>query len=100
MTTPRHHQILAVLNHVAKDITPGGGADYRAGRYSQLDVGPAGAGLVRAPPVLTPFGLYQTPIVEVEEGVEAFVDDKDHTPTTPAVTTIGPASWDKFLASE
>jgi hypothetical protein len=81
-------------------LVSGGGTDHRAGRYSQRDVGAAAAGLVRTPPVLPPLSPHQTPIVEMEEGVETFVDDEDHTPTTPAVTTIRPAPWDEFLASE
>jgi hypothetical protein len=89
-----------MYHQVAKDIAPGGGADHRARRYSQLDVGPAGAGLVRAPPVLTPFGPYQAPIVEVEEGVEAFIDNEDHASTAPAVTAVRPAPWYEFFASE
>jgi hypothetical protein len=48
-------------------------------------------------PALSP---HQTPIVEMEEGVETFVDDEDHTSTTPAVTTIRSTPWDEFLSSE
>jgi hypothetical protein len=96
----RHHQLLAVRHQVGEDITPGGGADHRAGGYWQLDVGSTCAGLVCAPTVLTPFGPYQTPIVEMEEGVETFVDDEDYAPTAPPVTAVRPAPWHEFLASE
>jgi hypothetical protein len=89
-----------VRHQITKKLVPVGGANHRTGRYSQRDVCAAGSGLVRTPPVLPSLGPHQTTIVEVEEGVETFVDDEDHTPTTPTVTTIRPAPWDEFLASE
>jgi hypothetical protein len=91
---------MAMNHQVAEDIVTGGSTDHRAGRYSQLDVGPAGAGLVRAPPVLTSFGLYQTPIVEVEEGVETFVDNEDHASTAPTIAAVRPTPWYEFFPSE
>jgi hypothetical protein len=50
--------------------------------------------------MLAAFSPYLAPVMEVEEGVQAFFDNENHIPAAAPVATIRPATWHVLLTPE
>jgi hypothetical protein len=96
---PRRH-LLAVVDQITEDLSIGRVADDGSRRHLDIHVLAACSGLVRTAAVVTTTGPHLAAVMEVEEGVQPFIDDQNYVAATPSVTAVGSSSRYELLAPE
>jgi hypothetical protein len=89
-----------MFHQITEDLAGCSVSDNRSGRNLQANIFAAGPRFVRAAPVLAATGTHLPPMMKVEKGIEALLDNQDHIASATAVAAVRPAARHVLLASE
>jgi hypothetical protein len=89
-----------MLHQITEDLAGCSVSDNRSRGNLQANVLAAGSRFVRATPVLAATGTHLAPMMKVEKGIEALLDNQDHVASATAVAAVWPAARYVLLASE
>jgi hypothetical protein len=91
---------LSVFHEITKDFTACGVSHHGPRRNLETYVLAAGSGFVRATPMLSATRTDLAPVMEVEKGIQTFLNKQDYIAAAPAVAAVGPPARHKLLAPE